>query len=406
MIKLTLLGDRDEAGMKDTGKRGQTISSPKMSTDHEINSSESFIPFSQRTSMTHAPTMYEELIQKYEGDIRNHIRIEQQMKLHSDSVLNKLEDREKQYDVVHDEIKAMEEKHKENQIKLKMEAKIYKEENEALKKALEKKIERVLNLERNIKDQNTKYNKLEIEFRRIRKHFESSELTPNKPDDCLRSKPLPKNKFKANSALPNSGRKGNSDSVQLFYSRNIKGPNNMDREEFIIPATSTRSPDKVNGQFVTKSIVFKRDANSPYIHSDLERIKNYVSVPKSKTHKRSKSQTLKGNPKTRKAVKSALRVEHLPTDETTDDSNMIRDYNSFQNSIMYKGIKKGVVVSKSSKAKRLIKKKNSSKHQHFLSYDAHSSLNRYDMTNQPWIMDNSMDRINKGKKLVSHWCYL
>lgn len=76
----------------------KTITSEKVSSRLDNDETESFIPFSQRTSMTHAPAIYEELIQKYESDIRNHIRIEQQMKLHSDSVINKLEDKEKQYD--------------------------------------------------------------------------------------------------------------------------------------------------------------------------------------------------------------------------------------------------------------------------------------------------------------------
>ena len=44
------------------------------------------------------PDDYEEIIQKYEADIRNHIKVEQQMKLHSDSVIDKLEDKEKEYD--------------------------------------------------------------------------------------------------------------------------------------------------------------------------------------------------------------------------------------------------------------------------------------------------------------------
>ena len=41
---------------------------------------------------------YEKMIQKFEADIRNHIKIEQQMKLHSDSVIDKLEDKEKECD--------------------------------------------------------------------------------------------------------------------------------------------------------------------------------------------------------------------------------------------------------------------------------------------------------------------
>ena len=41
---------------------------------------------------------YEEMIQKLEGDVRNHIRIEQQLKLHIESIQNKLEDIERQKD--------------------------------------------------------------------------------------------------------------------------------------------------------------------------------------------------------------------------------------------------------------------------------------------------------------------
>ena len=46
------------------------------------------------------PEIYEEMIQKLEADVRNHIKVEQQMKLHSDSVLDKLEDKEKEYDAL------------------------------------------------------------------------------------------------------------------------------------------------------------------------------------------------------------------------------------------------------------------------------------------------------------------
>lgn len=66
------------------------------------------------------------------------IRIEQQMKLHSDSVLNKLEDKEKQIDKNIDEFKRQEQKIKQESEKFKIEMKVFKEENEALKKALEK----------------------------------------------------------------------------------------------------------------------------------------------------------------------------------------------------------------------------------------------------------------------------
>lgn len=38
---------------------------------------------------------YEQMIQKLEGDVRNHIRIEQQLKLHIESIQNKLEEAER-----------------------------------------------------------------------------------------------------------------------------------------------------------------------------------------------------------------------------------------------------------------------------------------------------------------------
>ena len=41
------------------------------------------------------PKDYEEIIQKLEGDVRNHIRIEQQLKLHIESIQYKLEEAEK-----------------------------------------------------------------------------------------------------------------------------------------------------------------------------------------------------------------------------------------------------------------------------------------------------------------------
>ena len=39
---------------------------------------------------------HEKQLQKFEGDIRTHIRVEQQLKIHLDNVLQKLEDMEKQ----------------------------------------------------------------------------------------------------------------------------------------------------------------------------------------------------------------------------------------------------------------------------------------------------------------------
>ena len=50
-------------------------------------------------SMPEAPHDYEQMLVKLEGDIRMHIRIEQQLKLHIESVQQKLEDSEKQTNI-------------------------------------------------------------------------------------------------------------------------------------------------------------------------------------------------------------------------------------------------------------------------------------------------------------------
>ncbi|CAI2363536.1 unnamed protein product [Moneuplotes crassus] len=162
--------DNLEEGPKETGGAGIKKEEKQLKTTSSQNegllngaleSSSSFIPFSNRTSLTHVPTIYEEVIQKYENDIRNHIRIEQQMKLHSDSVLNKLEDKEKAFDKSCTKIKTLEERLKELEITMKCEAKVLKEENKALKKSLEQKIEQILSLEITLKEATQNYSKLE-----------------------------------------------------------------------------------------------------------------------------------------------------------------------------------------------------------------------------------------------------
>lgn len=46
-------------------------------------------------STDEAPSEYESMLQKYEAEVRNHIKIEQQLKLHIECVQDKLEDQEK-----------------------------------------------------------------------------------------------------------------------------------------------------------------------------------------------------------------------------------------------------------------------------------------------------------------------
>lgn len=130
--------DSGEAGARQNIKDFHTISSRNQSKLENQSATDSFIPFSQRTSLTHVPAIYEELIQKYESDIRNHIRIEQQMKLHSDSVLNKLEDKEKAYDRFIQKFKNQEMEFNEQKEDLKMQAKILSEENQVSFKKVKK----------------------------------------------------------------------------------------------------------------------------------------------------------------------------------------------------------------------------------------------------------------------------
>ncbi len=65
---------------------------------------------SGRTSIE-PPQDYEEVIQKFEGDVRKHIRIEQQMKIHSDNLQEKLEDKEKQFTKIEEKLKKIKEDH-------------------------------------------------------------------------------------------------------------------------------------------------------------------------------------------------------------------------------------------------------------------------------------------------------
>lgn len=54
-----------------------------------MSSCESFI------SLDEPPKDYELMLQKYEAEVRNHIKIEQQLKLHIEVLQDKLEDAEK-----------------------------------------------------------------------------------------------------------------------------------------------------------------------------------------------------------------------------------------------------------------------------------------------------------------------
>ncbi len=91
------------------------------------------------------------MICKYEADIRNHIKIEQQMKLHSDSVIDKLEDKEKEVMKLEKWIKGLEDEMKKMDEHFKLEFRAKEEESSALKRALENKIDQIISLEKEIK---------------------------------------------------------------------------------------------------------------------------------------------------------------------------------------------------------------------------------------------------------------
>lgn len=58
-------------------------------------------------SLPYPPKEYEEIIRKLESEVRNHIKIEQQMKIHIDTLVGKIEEIEKSYK---DEMKAFQRK--------------------------------------------------------------------------------------------------------------------------------------------------------------------------------------------------------------------------------------------------------------------------------------------------------
>ena len=192
------------------------------------------------------------------------------------------------------------------------------------------------------------------------------------------------------------------DSMQVFYSRNIAGPNNYANEELVIPVSSTRFPQQklIVGSGMIKNMMYKNDGKSPYVHADLEKLKQYISNTKPKGHKRSKSQTIKAGQQTLKAVRSVLKAEHLNTDETTEDSfYQMKDYNSNNNSKIYMASKKNIILNKSNKIKKAPTHIKGDKSQHFMSYDLRNSLNKNEIFKHHSFGEASFDAsVNKSTK--------
>lgn len=74
------------------------------------------------------------------------------MKLHSDSVIDKLEDKEKEVSKLEKKLKEYEQKLREVEEHWKLEQRAKDEENSALKRALENKIDQIIGLEKEIKE--------------------------------------------------------------------------------------------------------------------------------------------------------------------------------------------------------------------------------------------------------------
>lgn len=122
---------------------------------------------------------------------------------------------------------------------------------------------------------------------------------------------------------------------------------------------------------IQKSIVVKKDSRSPYVQADLERLKQYINMPKSKSHKRSKSQTLKNKQYLRKGAKSVLKIKNCTQDKAHNESiYSMKDYTSIQ-------------------------KHNDA---HFKSYDVRSSLNKYDLAHPQSAVDMSVDKVMRKSK--------
>lgn len=103
------------------------------------------------------------MIQKYEADIRNHIKVEQQMKLHSDSVIDKLEEKEKECSGLEEEVTGFRSELGKVEAQFRIDLKAKDEEVSALKRALETKIDRVMALERESKELHTIVEQLKTE---------------------------------------------------------------------------------------------------------------------------------------------------------------------------------------------------------------------------------------------------
>lgn len=95
--------------MEEHENETQTKSRSKHNRSKSGTSSRVISESGSMKSLDEPPKDYEQMLQKYEAEVRNHIKIEQQLKLHIECVQDKLDDSEKSKDQYKKEKKVLEE---------------------------------------------------------------------------------------------------------------------------------------------------------------------------------------------------------------------------------------------------------------------------------------------------------
>ena len=95
--------------MEEHENETQTKSRSKHNRSKSGTSSRVISESGSMKSLDEPPKDYEQMLQKYEAEVRNHIKIEQQLKLHIECVQDKLDDSEKSKDKYKKEKKVLEE---------------------------------------------------------------------------------------------------------------------------------------------------------------------------------------------------------------------------------------------------------------------------------------------------------
>lgn len=260
-----------------------------------------------------APEDYEEMIQKYEGDIRNHIKVEQQMKLHSDSIIDRLEDKEKECDSLELQLEKLEKQVKLVQKNTRLELSSKEEEIAATKRALDNRVERVVALEQEVRSLASM-----VEGKHLKKGHKAGKSFDQKEYSTM-AKASSRNIKTGTSSSPSSSRFSSRGKQyrhlknQSITSKLLKKPKRktqLSKEEHFCTQFSRAaddSPLKISKSFSKKSFINNPpsrqfDYKSPYVVDFFAKMKKPkkvkqhstedISVEQRSSHKRSKSQNL------------------------------------------------------------------------------------------------------------------